>query len=80
MSGLVKPVALCPICTCTFLEAKHGPGPGTSRLDSGGNPMTFFSLPHFHPDDQSWSLCNVCIYNTVGPISSTTGFSLHYLS
>jgi len=21
------------------------------------HPMTFFSLPHFHPDDQSWSLC-----------------------
>ena len=43
----------CTICTLNFSEAKRGPGPGTSRLDFGGNPMTFFSLPHFHPDDQS---------------------------
>ena len=29
----------------------------TSRLDFGGNPMTFYLVcPHFHPDDQSWSL------------------------
>jgi len=33
----------CTICTLHFLEAKRGPGPGTSRLDFGGNPMTFFS-------------------------------------
>jgi len=48
----------CTICNLHFSEAKRGPGLGTSRLDFGGNPMTFFSLPHFHPDDQSWSLCN----------------------
>ena len=29
------------ICTLHFSEAKRGPGPGTSRLDFGGNPMTF---------------------------------------
>ena len=45
--------------TLHFSEAKRDPGPGTSRLDFGGNPMTFLSLPHFHPDDQSWSLYNV---------------------
>ena len=61
----------CTICTLHFSEAKRGPGPGTSRLDFGGNPMTFFSLPHFHPDDQSWSLC--VIHYTV---SSTARLSL----
>ena len=30
----------CTICTLHFSEAKRGPGPGTSRLDFGGNPMT----------------------------------------
>jgi len=78
----VKPVVLCTICTVHFSEAKRGPGPGTSRLDSAGNPMTFFSLPpYFHPYDQLWSLCNVCrpIHYTVSPISSIAGYSLHYV-
>ena len=63
MSGLnlplmpLKSVVLCTVCTLYFSEAKRGPGPGTSRLDFGGNPMTFLDCPHFHPDDQSWSLC-----------------------
>jgi len=46
----------CTICTLHFSESKRDQDPGTSRLDFGGNPMTFFSLSHFHPDDQSWSL------------------------
>jgi len=37
-----KPVVLCTICTLHFSEAKRGPGPGTSQLDFGGNPITFF--------------------------------------
>jgi len=57
----LKPVVLC-ICTLIFLEAKRGPGPGTNRLDFGGNPMTFHSLPPFSPHDQSWPLCNICVY------------------
>ena len=32
----------------------------TSPLDFGGNPMTFFVCPHFHPDYESWSLCSTC--------------------
>ena len=32
----------CTICTLHFSEAKRCPGPGTSRLDFGGNPMTLF--------------------------------------
>ena len=35
---------LYTICTLHFSEAKRGPGPGTSRSDFGGNPVTFFSL------------------------------------
>ena len=31
----------CTISILHFSEAKRGPGPGTSRLDFGGNPMTF---------------------------------------
>ena len=72
----LRPVVLCTICTLHFLEAKRGPGPGTSRLDFGGNPITFLVCPHFYPGDQSWSLCNVCIHYTVGPILSTAGLSL----
>ena len=43
--------ACCPLYSSTlhFSEAKRGPGPETSRLDFGGNPMTFFSLPPFSP-------------------------------
>jgi len=52
----------CTICTLHFSEAMRGPGPGTSRLDFGGSPMTFLVCPHFHPNDQSCSLCNVCIH------------------
>jgi len=37
----------CTICTLHFSEAKRGPGPGTSRLDFGGNPMTFLVCPIF---------------------------------
>jgi len=66
----------CTICTLHFSEATRGPGPGTSPLDFGGNPMTFLICPHFHPNDQSCSLCNVCIHYTVGPISSIAGLSL----
>jgi len=67
----------CTVYTLHFSEAKRGPGPGTSRLDFGGNPMTFFSLPHFHPDDQSWSLCVIItLLYIVGPVSSTAGLSL----
>ena len=68
MSGLklplmpLKPVVLCTIC---ISETKRGLRPGTIRLDFGGNPTTFLVCPHFHPDDQSWSLCNVCIHETV---------------
>jgi len=66
----LKPAVLCTICTQHFLEAKRSPGPAASRLDFGGNRMTFLVCPHFHNDDQSWSLCNVCIHYTLGPISS----------
>ena len=37
----------CTICALHFSEAKRGPGPGTSRLDFGGNPMTFLVCPIF---------------------------------
>ena len=40
----------CTICTLHFSEAKRrkrGPGPGTCRLDFGGNPMTFLVCPIF---------------------------------
>jgi len=43
----LKPLVLCTICTLLFSEAKRCPGPRTSPLDFGGNPMTFFGLLPF---------------------------------
>ena len=68
----------CTICTVNLSEAKRHAWhrPGTSRLHFDGNPMNFFSFPHFHPDKQLWSPCNVSIHYTVSPISGIAGLRL----
>jgi len=50
--------------------------------DHGGSPMAFIVCPHFQPDGQSWSLCNVCIHTLYSrPYRGLQGwvYSLHHV-